>query len=58
MCRKGESVEDSVTTLAGYTDVVVLRHPGQVTGAGVMGGHMVRGLCVPLVWSCYHVVIW
>merc|ERR1712032_968787 len=27
--KKGESVEDSVAVLAGYTDVVVLRHPGK-----------------------------
>ena len=31
MClRKGESVEDSVAVLGGYTDLVVLRHPGKV----------------------------
>ena len=28
--RKGESVEDSVAVLGGYTDLVVLRHPGKV----------------------------
>ena len=27
--KKGESVEDSVAVLAGYTDLVVLRHPGK-----------------------------
>jgi len=28
--KKGESVEDSVAVLGGYTDLVVLRHPGKV----------------------------
>ena len=26
--KKGETLEDSVTVLGGYSDVVVLRHPG------------------------------